>query len=90
MDFVKADNHYSRYYDCFYILLHTGLRISEWCGITLEDIDLENKTLNVYKQLQRSSDMRYFIVETKTNAGTRVLPLEDDVVEAFHKVADNL
>lgn len=89
MEFVKNDNHYSRYYDCFYILLHTGLRISEWCGLIIDDIDIEAKTLNIYKQLQRTSDMRYIIVETKTNAGTRVLPLEDGVVEAFKRIIDN-
>ncbi len=88
MDFVKNDNHYNRYYDCFYILIHTGLRISEWCGITIEDIDLVEGTLNVNKQLQRTSDMRYIIVETKTNAGIRVLPLEDGVIEAFKRILD--
>ena len=47
-----------------YILFHTGMRISEFCGLTLKDIDLENRTVNIDHQLQRTSDMRY-IIETK-------------------------
>ena len=51
------------------------MRISEFCGLTLKDIDLENRTVNIDHQLQRTSDMRYIIETTKTDAGTRVLPI---------------
>lgn len=40
LEFVKNDKHFSRYYDAIYILFHTGLRISEFCGLIKEDIDL--------------------------------------------------
>jgi len=30
LNFVKEDNHYSKYYDGFFILLKTGLRIYEF------------------------------------------------------------
>ena len=53
-----------------YILFHKGMRISEFCGLTLKDIDLENRTVNIDHQLQRTSDMRYIIETTKTDAGT--------------------
>ena len=56
--------------DVVYILFHTGMRISEFCGLTLKDIDLENRTVNIDHQLQRTSDMRYIIEATKTDAGT--------------------
>ena len=36
-----------------YILFHTGIRISEFCGLTVKDIDLEKKILNIDHQLQR-------------------------------------
>lgn len=42
-----------------YIFFHTGMRISEFCGLTLKDIDLEKRTVNIVHQLQRTSDMRY-------------------------------
>lgn len=37
--FVQEDKHFCRYYDGIFILFHTGLRISEFCGLTIADID---------------------------------------------------
>ena len=56
--FVHDDVVYCKYYEVMYILFHTGMRISEFCGLTLKDIDLENKTVNIDHQLQRTSDTR--------------------------------
>ncbi len=50
---------------------------AEFCGLTLRDIDLENKVINIDHQLQRTSDMRLVIESTKTNAGTRKLPMTE-------------
>ncbi len=50
LKFVKEDKHFSNYYEGIYILFKTGLRISEFCGLTLADIDLENHTLNIDHQ----------------------------------------
>ena len=36
LKFVHDDNVYCKYYEVFYILFHTGLRISEFCGLTIE------------------------------------------------------
>ena len=72
LKFVHDDVVYCKYYEVVYILFHTGMRISEFCGLTLKDIDLENITVNIDHQLQRTSDMRYIIETTKTDAGTRV------------------
>ena len=71
-----------------YILFHTGLRISEFCGLTLKDVDLENKILNIDHQIQRTSDMKYVIQGTKTNAGTRKLPMNDDVCDCFRTIIE--
>ena len=85
--FVREDRHYSRYYEGIYILFHTGMRISEFCGLTVQDIDLERRTINIDHQLQRTSEMQYIIVDSaKTAAGTRVLPMEDGVYECFCKI----
>lgn len=51
LKFVHDDNVYCKYYEVVYILFHTGLRISEFCGLTLRDIDLENKVINIDHQL---------------------------------------
>lgn len=41
LKFIRDDNVYWKYYDAVYILFHTGMCISEFCGLTLADIDLE-------------------------------------------------
>ena len=88
LDFVKNDKHFSRYYEGIYILFKTGLRISEFVGLTEKDIDFENRLLTIDHQLQRKRDGTYLIVATKTNAGTRTLPLTDDVLECFRKIIE--
>ena len=87
--FVKADKHYCKYYDAMYILFHTGLRISEFVGLTVSDLDMKNKTIRVDHQLQRKSDGTKYITSTKTNAGTRTLPMEDDVYACFQRILAN-
>ena len=54
LEFVQNDKHYSRYYDAFLFLFSTGLRISEFCGLTVKDLDFEEEVINVDHQLQRS------------------------------------
>ena len=89
LKFVHDDVVYCKYYEVVYILFHTGMRISEFCGLTLKDIDLENRTVNIDHQLQRTSDMRYIIETTKTDAGTRVLPITEDVAQMFQAVIED-
>lgn len=84
--FVHDDIHYCKYYEVVYILFHTGMRISEFCGLTLKDIDLEHNTVNIERQLQRTAQREYVIEPTKTNAGTRVLPITDEVAEMFRSI----
>lgn len=88
LEFVKNDNHFSKYYDGMYILFKTGMRISEFTGLTLSDLDMKNRTININHQLQRTGKNVY-IETTKTNAGTRVIPMTEDVYEAFRRIIDN-
>lgn len=86
LEFVKADRHYSRYYEGIFILFKTGLRISEFCGLTIADIDFGARRIRVERQLQRTSDMHYVIQEPKTEKGIRFVPMSDEVAECFRKV----
>ena len=72
-----------------YIFFHTGLRVSEFCGLTIKDIDLDRKILNIDHQLQRTSNMQYVIESTKTKAGTRKIPITNEVAECFRKIIEN-
>ncbi len=89
LTFVKEDEYYRKYYDGIYILFHTGLRISEFVGLTISDLDMKNKTIRIDHQLQRKSDGTKYIETTKTNAGTRMLPMEDDVYACFQRILAN-
>ncbi len=89
LKFVHDDVVYCKYYEVVYILFHTGMRISEFCGLTLKDIDLENRIVNIDHQLQRTSDMRYIIETTKTNAGTRKIPITEDVAQIFRAIIED-
>ncbi len=86
LKFVHDDVVYCKYYEVVYILFHTGMRISEFCGLTMKDIDLEKRTINIDHQLQRTSKMEYVIEPTKTNAGTRVIPMTKEVTEMFRAI----
>lgn len=72
-----------------FILLKTGLRIGEFCGLTLQDVDLNRRTINVDHQLQYVGHKGKYIEKTKTSAGTRVLPMSDEVYDAFRRVIAN-
>ena len=65
LSLYTMNNVYCKYYEVFYILFHTGLRISEFCGLTIKDIDLKNRIINIDHQLQRIGSMEYHIESTK-------------------------
>ena len=89
LKFIHDDNVYCKYYEAVYILFHTGMRISEFCGLTISDIDLENRIISIDHQLQRMPDMRLVIESTKTNAGTRKIPMTEDVARCFMAIIED-
>lgn len=89
LKFVNDDNVYCKYYEVVYILFHTGMRISEFCGLTIKDVDLENRIVNIEHQLQRLSDMTLVIEPTKTSAGTRKIPVTEDVAKCFQAIIED-
>ncbi|MFG6347509.1 MAG: site-specific integrase, partial [Lachnospiraceae bacterium] len=89
LGFVKNDRHFSKYYEGIYILFNTGLRISEFTGLTISDIDFKDMKINVDHQLQRKRNMEYIIETTKTKNGTRFVPMTGDVAECLKKIIRN-
>ena len=85
--FLQADRCRSRYYDVVIILLGTGLRISELCGLTFSDVDFKKRRLRVERQLVRTKHCEYYIEKPKTASGVRYIPLIDErVYQAFKNV----
>lgn len=92
LKFVKEDEHFSRYYEGIYILFKTGMRISEFCGLTISDIDFKNHLINIDHQLQKhyvANKYRYYIEETKTESGKRIIPMTPDVEACFENIIRN-
>lgn len=89
LKFMKEDEHFAEYYDVAFILFHTGLRISELCGLTLSQINLKDRVIKVDHQLQRKQDGTLYCNETKTVSGERSIPMTDEVYEAFRRVIAN-
>lgn len=87
--FIKEDKHFCRYYDAIYILFHTGLRISEFCGLTISDIEFDQMRIKIDHQLQRTSQMQYVIQDPKTESGIRYVPMSEEVVACFCRILAN-
>lgn len=85
LSFLQYDTVYQKYYDDVLILLKTGLRISELCGLTVQDLDFENHTLNIDHQLLRNQE-GYYIETPKTKCGIRKVPMSEEAGKAFQRV----
>ena len=86
LSFIKTDNVYHKYYDDVLILLKTGLRISELCGLTVADIDFKNEVVIIDHQLLKSKEQGYYIETPKTKSGIRQVPLSRETIQAFQRV----
>ena len=88
LDFCSKDVHSAHCYDMIYVLFWTGLRVSELCGLTLDDIDMDNRMVKVDKQLQCVNHV-HVILPTKTTNGERIIPMTDGVYQCFERVIKN-
>ena len=77
LEYLKTSR-FSKYYDEVYFLLNTGLRISEFCGLTLSDLDFENELISVNHQLYYIGN-RYCVDSLKTTSGERKIPMDEDL-----------
>ena len=68
----------------FVLLLYSGMRIGELCALTWNDIDFENKTINICKNAiqvreRDENGNSHYILETqnstKTRSGMRIIPM---------------
>lgn len=87
LTFTKSDRTYKKYYDELVILLETGLRISEFCGLDLNvAVDMKNKSILVEHQLLKDTETGYYIEKPKTKSGIREIPMTDKAYDAFQRL----
>ncbi len=89
LNFVRNDSLCEKWRDIVLILFGTGLRASEMCGLLWENIDFKNRTITVDHSVVR--DVRevgcpYHVSTPKTVAGKRVIPMLDEVYDAFDRI----
>ena len=89
LKFIQEDKCYCKYYDGIFILFKTGLRVSEFCGLTIADVDFKKNRIRVDHQLQRSGNMEYIIEKPKTESGERFVPMSNEVAACFQRIIRN-
>ncbi len=88
-DFIKNDKVYKKYYDIFIILLETGLRVSEFCGLTKADLDFAERKIRVDHQLLMRGNGELYAAPTKSKSGIRFIPMTDNVYNSLRSILDN-
>lgn len=88
MGYIAEHPVYYHWWPTFTILLGTGLRIGEALGLRWEDLDFDNKLINinhslVYYPVRGSRTSEQHISKPKTEAGIRTVPMLDTVRDAF-------
>lgn len=86
LKFIRGSKCFTKRLDDIIILIGTGLRIGEFCALTKDDVDFSKRTINVNKQVQRYQGGIIKITEPKTSSGNRLIPMNDDVLEAMRRV----
>jgi integrase len=71
------------------IVLFTGMREAEVCGLQKEDVDLKNKILYVKYQLQCFSGGRYVLRQTKTHKAKKPILFGDTLANILQIHFDN-
>lgn len=89
LEFLKNDRRMSKYFDAVCVLLNTGLRISEFCGLTISDLDFDSRKISIKNQLIRKEDGEYIIQSTKTPSGAREIPMSQGVYECLNRILQN-
>ena len=83
----KSKNNGDWYYEMFYIMLHTGMRIGEVGGLKWEDVDFKNKCIHINRSLscQYEKGKKIMRLTTpKTHNSYREIPFMGEVENMFN------
>jgi len=88
MEFIQNSHEFRGWVPVITVLLGTGMRIGECLGLRWEDVDFENRIITVSHNLSdrpvgKDRKCERHIQTPKTTAGTRQIPVLDEVFEAF-------
>lgn len=81
--FLKVAKEISSHYPLFLLMAYTGMRIGEVCALKWRDIDFENKTVNVNKNVYSKKMGSYILQTPKTKNSKRIIDVDDVVLNAL-------
>ena len=86
-NYIANSEEYRGWYPLFTVMLGTGCRIGEVLGLRWQDIDFKNRTIsinhNLVYRVQEDGSCTNHVNSPKTSAGIRIIPMLDDVFDAF-------
>ena len=77
------------YSEIMLLSMFTGMRIGECCALEVEDIDFVERTISVSKTVSRGEYGTTVVNETKTEAGMRLLYINEDVADFASECVGN-
>ena len=89
INYVAKNPFFYKWFPFFTFLLGTGCRIGEAIAVRWDDIDLENRVIDINHSLtyySRSDDSfkcEFRVSEPKTEAGTRIIPMMQQVYDVL-------
>lgn len=95
MAYITDHPLYEYWRPLFTVLLGTGCRIGEICGLRWQDVDLENRVIDINHSMtyfrrgkQPPYTFEFKFEPPKTKAGIRKIPMLDDVYEVLKELSD--
>ena len=85
LDFLYTSKRWRKRAFIIELLLFTGMRISELCGLRFEDVDFKTQKLSINHQLQKKDDGSYYVSQPKTEAGNRIIFMSDKLCAHFQE-----
>ena len=90
ISYVASHKTYNHWLPLFTILLGTGCRVGEIVGLRWEDCDFTNRLIHInhsliYRPDEKTRRSAFSITTPKTKAGTREIPMLDDVRKALYQ-----
>jgi integrase len=82
-EYLKFTKH-SRYHPVFFLAAYTGMRKGEILALTWDDIDFEEKTININKTLYKL-EKHYVVNEPKTTHSVRTIYIDEDIERVLKK-----
>ena len=84
LKYVLSNKKYQDYYWMFVFMIETMCRMGEMAGLTVNDLDIENKFWNLNHQLLYFK-RKYYIDTPKTYSGIRRIPLSENAINAINR-----